>query len=50
MDPIVERILQVLEEHRQEIIEFGRDIYRRALRTAADITRRWRVWWARPSH
>lgn len=30
MDPIVERILQVIEEHRQEIIEFGRDIYNHA--------------------
>ena len=27
MDSIVERILQVIEEHRQEIIDFGRDIY-----------------------
>lgn len=30
MDPIIQRILDVVEEHRQEIIDFGRDIYNHA--------------------
>ena len=30
MDQVIERILQVIEEHREEIIAFGRDIYNHA--------------------
>lgn len=30
MDQIIQRILEVVEEHRQEIIDFGQDIYNHA--------------------
>ena len=31
MDQVIERILQVIEEHREEIIAFGRDIFNHAV-------------------